>query len=217
MDHVSYTELRQNLKKHLDKVCDDRAPLVVTRRNGDAVVVLSLAEYEASRGDVASAKRSSECGASAEIDGASANAGELCRIRPDRMNVLFTRAAGVDYLGGKMATKKWSDRINRLISEIQRAPFSGIGKPEPLRGDLTGWWSRRITGEHRFVYRIVGSASETQRLEIMSVSVPLLRAGTEQSASTTPRCGRGDRQSRGGRCRRALRAHRRCRRRFRRR
>jgi antitoxin YefM len=46
MDHVSYTELRQNLKKHLDKVCDDRAPLVVTRRNGEPVVVLSLADYE---------------------------------------------------------------------------------------------------------------------------------------------------------------------------
>jgi antitoxin YefM len=46
MDHVSYTELRQNLKKHLDKVCDDRAPLVVTRRNGEPVVVLSLTEYE---------------------------------------------------------------------------------------------------------------------------------------------------------------------------
>jgi antitoxin YefM len=46
MDHVSYTELRQNLKKHLDKVCDDRAPLVVNRRNGEAVVVLSLADYE---------------------------------------------------------------------------------------------------------------------------------------------------------------------------
>ena len=47
MDHVSYTELRQNLKKHLDKVCDDRAPLVVTRRNGEALVVMALAEYEA--------------------------------------------------------------------------------------------------------------------------------------------------------------------------
>lgn len=47
MEHVSYTELRQNLKKHLDKVCDDRAPLVVTRRNAEPVVVLSLTEYEA--------------------------------------------------------------------------------------------------------------------------------------------------------------------------
>jgi antitoxin YefM len=46
MDHVSYTELRQNLKKHLDKVCDDRAPLVVTRRNAEPVVLLALSEYE---------------------------------------------------------------------------------------------------------------------------------------------------------------------------
>jgi len=47
MSHVSFSDLRQNLKKHLDKVCDDRAPLVVTRRNGEPVVVLSLTEYEA--------------------------------------------------------------------------------------------------------------------------------------------------------------------------
>jgi len=46
MDYVSYTELRQNLKKHLDKVCDDRAPLVVTRRNGEPVIMLALGEYE---------------------------------------------------------------------------------------------------------------------------------------------------------------------------
>jgi antitoxin YefM len=46
MSHVSYTELRQNLKKHLDSVCESRAPLVVTRQNGEPVVVLSLAEYE---------------------------------------------------------------------------------------------------------------------------------------------------------------------------
>jgi antitoxin YefM len=46
MDHVSYTELRQNLKKHMDGVCENRAPLVVTRQNGEPVVILSLAEYE---------------------------------------------------------------------------------------------------------------------------------------------------------------------------
>lgn len=46
MGYVSYTELRQNLKKHLDSVCDSRAPLVVTRQNGEAVVMISLAEYE---------------------------------------------------------------------------------------------------------------------------------------------------------------------------
>ena len=46
MDHVLYTELRQNLKKHLDDVCDSRAPLLVTRRNGESVVMLALSEYE---------------------------------------------------------------------------------------------------------------------------------------------------------------------------
>ena len=47
MDHVLYTELRQNLKKHLDEVCDSRAPLVVIRRNGESVVMMALTEYEA--------------------------------------------------------------------------------------------------------------------------------------------------------------------------
>lgn len=45
-------------------------------------------------------------------------------------------------------------RINQLIEAIRREPFSGIGKPEPLKHALAGWWSRRIDGEHRIVYRI---------------------------------------------------------------
>lgn len=45
-------------------------------------------------------------------------------------------------------------RIERLVRAIQTSPFTGIGKPEPLRGDLTGWWSRRIDREHRLVYRV---------------------------------------------------------------
>ncbi|MCF0079119.1 Txe/YoeB family addiction module toxin [Streptomyces lomondensis] len=45
-------------------------------------------------------------------------------------------------------------RITRLIAEIQRTPFTGIGKPEPLKGDLSGYWSRRIDDEHRLVYRV---------------------------------------------------------------
>lgn len=50
------------------------------------------------------------------------------------------------------------DRINRLIDAIQRDPFEGIGKPEPLKHALAGFWSRRITDEHRVVYRIEGDA-----------------------------------------------------------
>ena len=49
--------------------------------------------------------------------------------------------------------RKKARRIARLIAEIQRNPFSGIGKPEPLKGELSGYWSRRIDDEHRLVYR----------------------------------------------------------------
>jgi toxin YoeB len=83
------------------------------------------------------------------------------------MNVLFTREAWADYPGWQESNRDVVDRINRLIGEIQRGPFTGLGKPEPLRGNLTGWWSRRLTVEHRLVYRIAG-AGGTQRLEVMS-------------------------------------------------
>ena len=49
-----------------------------------------------------------------------------------------------------------TDKINRLIEECRRHPFDGIGKPEPLKGDYSGWWSRRIDREHRLVYRVEG-------------------------------------------------------------
>lgn len=51
-------------------------------------------------------------------------------------------------------------KVLKLIREIQRDPFDGIGKPEPLKGDLSGWWSRRITDEHRLVYKIDGAGKD---------------------------------------------------------
>jgi len=57
-------------------------------------------------------------------------------------------------------------RINLLIEDARRNLFKGLGKPEPLKGDLSDWWSRRISGEHRLVYRIVGKAGADQRIEI---------------------------------------------------
>lgn len=56
-------------------------------------------------------------------------------------------------------------RINALIDDTMRSPFRGIGKPEPLRGELSGWWSRRITEEHRLVYRCIGK-DDDQRVEV---------------------------------------------------
>ncbi|MDR6433533.1 toxin YoeB [Brucella pseudogrignonensis] len=60
---------------------------------------------------------------------------------------------------------KMRDRINELIKQCQRTPFQGTGKPEPLKGDLTGWWSRRISQEDRMVYRVSGTGN-SQSLEI---------------------------------------------------
>jgi len=56
-------------------------------------------------------------------------------------------------------------RLNGLIKQCMRTPFQGMGKPEPLRGELKGWWSRRITLEDRLVYRVSGAGS-AQHLEI---------------------------------------------------
>jgi len=60
---------------------------------------------------------------------------------------------------------KIASRILMLIEDARRHPFTGLGKPEPLRGNYKGWWSRRITDEHRFVYRISGSGA-AQAIEI---------------------------------------------------
>ncbi|AKG43889.1 toxin RelK [Streptomyces xiamenensis] len=68
-------------------------------------------------------------------------------------NVNFDPAAWDDFLFWLASDRKTARRITRLIAEIQRTPFEGIGKPEPLKGDLTGYWSRRINDEHRLVYR----------------------------------------------------------------
>ena len=70
------------------------------------------------------------------------------------MKLVFAERAWEDYLYWQGADRKMLARINHLIREIMREPFSGIGKPEPLRHALKGYWSRRITEEHRIVYKI---------------------------------------------------------------
>ena len=63
-----------------------------------------------------------------------------------------------DYLPWQETDRKILARVNELIRDTLRNPFAGIGKPEPLKGNLRGWWSRRITQEHRLVYRVDGDA-----------------------------------------------------------
>lgn len=69
------------------------------------------------------------------------------------MKLIFSEQAWEDYLYWQANDPRLLARINDLIRECSRTPFTGIGKPEPLRGALSGWWSRRITQEHRLVYR----------------------------------------------------------------
>jgi toxin YoeB len=74
------------------------------------------------------------------------------------MKLVFAEQAWDDYLYWQAQDPKILERLNALIKECRRTPFSGTGKPEPLRGDLRGWWSRRVTLEHRLVYRVEGDS-----------------------------------------------------------
>ncbi len=70
------------------------------------------------------------------------------------MKLIFSEHAWSDYLYWQRTDKKILKRINLLIKDVQRSPFEGIGKPEPLKHALSGYWSRRINEEHRFVYKV---------------------------------------------------------------
>lgn len=73
------------------------------------------------------------------------------------MKLGFTPAAWEDYLWFQDHDRKLLKRINLLIKDTLRTPFSGIGKPEPLKADLTGYWSRRISDEHRLIYAVTAA------------------------------------------------------------
>ena len=70
------------------------------------------------------------------------------------MKVAFSSNGWDDYLFWQTTDRKLLARLNNLIKECSRTPFTGTGKPEPLRGAFSGWWSRRLTAEHRVVYRV---------------------------------------------------------------
>lgn len=72
------------------------------------------------------------------------------------MKILFSSRAWDDYLHWQQTDRKTLKRINELLKDISRNPHDGIGKPEPLKHALSGYWSRRITDEHRLVYQVEG-------------------------------------------------------------
>lgn len=70
------------------------------------------------------------------------------------MILCFADESWEDYLYWQKTDKKMITKINKLIKDIKRSPFEGIGKPEPLKHNYRGFWSRRINGEHRIIYRV---------------------------------------------------------------
>jgi toxin YoeB len=81
------------------------------------------------------------------------------------LKLVFWPSGWEDYLHWQANDPKILARVNELIREARRDPLGGIGKPEPLRGNLAGWWSRRIDREHRLVYRVLGKGDD-QALQI---------------------------------------------------
>ncbi len=81
------------------------------------------------------------------------------------MNLLWTSRGWNQYRYWQDQDTSIVDRINVLLADAMRHPFEGLGKPEPLHGNLKGWWSRRITAEHRLIYRCIGSGDD-QRIEV---------------------------------------------------
>ncbi len=79
------------------------------------------------------------------------------------MNKIWFDEAWDDYIRWQTEDKKTLKKINKLIKDIERNPFTGIGKPEPLKHDLNGFWSRRIDEKNRLVYRI-----NNDKIEILS-------------------------------------------------
>ena len=74
------------------------------------------------------------------------------------MKLIFADEAWEDYLYWHKQDKKMVERINKLIAEVKRGPFSGVGKPEQLKHALSGYWSRRINDEHRMIYKMEGGS-----------------------------------------------------------
>ncbi|MDP2723276.1 MAG: Txe/YoeB family addiction module toxin [Bacteroidales bacterium] len=73
------------------------------------------------------------------------------------MKITFSKNAWEDYLSWQREDKRLLKKVNELIKEIQRTPFERIGNPEPLKYDLSGFWSRRIDREHRLLYQVVAN------------------------------------------------------------
>jgi toxin YoeB len=82
-----------------------------------------------------------------------------------KLNIVFTQDAWQEYLNWKKTDRQMSKRIDKLIKDTLRNPFSGVGKPEPLQHNLSGFWSKKINSEHRMVYAVTKDAIQIVQLK----------------------------------------------------
>lgn len=83
------------------------------------------------------------------------------------MNIEFTENGWEDFVYWIETDNAIVEKIKELLPDIRKTPFQGIGKPEPLKHSLKGYWSRRITGEHRLVYKVDGKKSVDQKCYVL--------------------------------------------------
>jgi len=76
------------------------------------------------------------------------------------VKLIFSDDAGKDHLYWRQNDANGLERLDDLIGQCQKTPFKGTGKPKPLKGDMAGWWSRRITPQDRLIYRVNGTGSD---------------------------------------------------------
>ena len=128
MRTANYTDLRANLKGYIDSVIDDCDTVVINRGNGTGVVMISLEEYNSLK--------------------------ETEYIMSSEQTMNDIRKAQEHWNYWKKNDPNIAKRIKKLLADILEHPYSGIGKPEPLKYELAGKWSRRINSEHRLIYSV---------------------------------------------------------------
>lgn len=156
MKTMSYTESRARYAEVLDRVTNDREEVVVTRSGHEPVVIVALDEYESLR-ETAHLMRSpaKPVGSSTPWNGSRpVTADRTTSSRPTDVLLVWDENARDDHLWWQTQDRRTLKRINALLRDIQRNGNEGIGKPEALRHDFAGYWSRRITDEHRLVYKL---------------------------------------------------------------
>ena len=155
MNVITASEARATLKQTMDTVCRDHMPTIVTRQRGEPVIMMSLADYNSMQETLYllssenNARRLRESGKCRLM---SQKAKARNKLQAKEVALAWTDHAWQEYVNWQAQDMAIVEEINRLLEECKRDPFRGTGKPEPLRGDLSGFWSRRITREHRLVY-----------------------------------------------------------------